>query len=290
MRKLGRSFLLSLIATAAVAKTAWGANERLLVVVESAPDVGVDARDVRHTIGAELGIPVVAPTDATAAAASNVLIVSVDRTDIRMSLRGSAAGLVARTIPSPLDRPARLRRIGWLAGNLARDQVSGIVAVPAERAAAPVAEGQVLGTAEVAPATEPPPGVPTPTGTPSTSVSEPAATLAARAVAPVTAQGPSWTITAAGGQTASYLTGGGDWTLLRNSIYQLEVQRQTSPESLFFGAALDVGANTNTFGPVIGLAGLVGTRWQRRRWFTEASAGVGLEMARLPQTAPSAFP
>lgn len=290
MRTPSRSFLLSLIAIAAIAKTARGADERLLVVVESAPGVGVDARDVRQTIGAELGISVVAPTDATAAAASNVLIVSVDRADIRMSLRGSAAGLVARTIPAPLDRPARLRRIGWLAGNLARDQVSGIVAAPAERG--PATREMEIAAADVTPATAPTPDgpapddlLPPPAPSAAANSAEPAAIVSARPAKVATSQGPHWAITAASGATGAAFSQDGSATAIREVGHQLELQHQSSPDALIFGAALDVGTRSPLSGAdLVGIAGFVGTGWRHRRWFVETTAGLGLEVARLPNS------
>jgi hypothetical protein len=277
MRTACSTLLLAVIAAATAARTARAADERLLVVVESAPGVAVDAREVRQTIGTELGIPVVAPTDAAAAGASNVLIVSVDRSDIRMSLRGSAAGLVARTIPLPPDRPARLREIGWLAGNLARDQVSGIVAAPAERAAAP--RELLVAAADVATATEPPPVT--------APASEPTVAASARPFEPAAATGPRWAITGAGGPTATFFLWGADnradaATVLRGSTYELEAQRQASPGSLIFGAALEVGTDPGG-GQRFGLAGLVGSSWQPRHWFLETTGGVGLGLAPMPQ-------
>jgi hypothetical protein len=277
MRTACSTLLLAVIAAATAARTARAADERLLVVVESAPGVAVDAREVRQTIGTELGIPVVAPTDAAAAGASNVLLVAIDKSEIRMSLHGSAAGLVARTIPLPPDRPARLREIGWLAGNLARDQVSGIVAVPAERPAATKKE-LVIAAADVATATEPPP-VTAPS-------SEPTVAASARPSEPAAATGPRWAITGAGGPTASFFWNdnniGETPTVLRGSTYELEAQRQASPGSLIFGAALEVGTAPGD-DQRFGLAGLVGSSWQHRRWFLETTGGVGLGLVSMPQ-------
>ena len=45
-----------------------------------------------------------------------------------MWLRAGAAGVVSRAVPAAGDRKARLQSIGWLAGNLARDQVGAVVA------------------------------------------------------------------------------------------------------------------------------------------------------------------
>ena len=283
MRTVGTSLLLAAIAAATTSRTARAADERLLVVVESAPGVAVDARDVRQRIGAELGIAVVAPTDAAAAGASNVLVVAIDKAEIRMSLRGSAAGLVARTIPLPLDRTARLREIGWLAGNLARDQVSGIVAVPAERAGAPrelpvaaADEAPATATApQSAPAT---PELPMPPARVSGSEAE--ATISARPIDAAVSHGPRWTITAAGGPTATFVPPGRlGGPVIRDTTYELELQRQASPDSLIFGAALEAGTDSSS--SLIGIAGFVGSDWRHRHWFLETTAGAGLELARL---------
>ena len=284
MRTACSTLLLAAIAAATASRTARAADERLLVVVESAPGLVVDAREVRQTIGAELGIPVVAPDEPAAAGASNVLIVAVDKAEIRMSLRGSAAGLVARTIPLPLDRPARLREIGWLAGNLARDQVSGIVAVPAERAAAP--RDLLVTASDEAPAIAPQAALAPPETQPPparASGSETEATISARPLDAATSRGPRWTITAAGGPTATlanpFVETSGP-TVVRDTTYQLELQRQASPDSLIFGAALDAGTDSSS--SLIGIAGFVGSDWRHRHWFLETTAGVGLELARLP--------
>jgi hypothetical protein len=279
MRTRWATLWVATLAVAAVrAGAARAADDRLLVVVESAPGTGVDAREVRQTVGAELGIPVVAPEDPTAAEASNVLIVTVDKSDIRMSLRGSAAGLVGRTIPAPADRPTRLREIGWLAGNLARDQVSGIVAVPATQASMP--PQLPVAAAVEAHATEPPPVA----VAPAPPASDPAATVFVRPIDATTSPGPRWTITAAGGPTAAFAYSPGSSTVLWDATYQLEAQHQSSTDGLILGAALDVGTNNSAPGSeLFGIAGIVGSSWSHRRWFVETTAGVGLELARLDQ-------
>lgn len=284
-------FAATLTLTLAATATARASDERLLVVVESGPGVVVDARDVRQTIGAELGIPVVAPSDAAAAGASNVLIVAVDKSDIRMSLRGSAAGLVARTIPSPVDRPARLREIGWLAGNLARDQVSGIVAVPAEWAAP---HPTLLTAAADSPAAgaplsavSPPPPDPPPASTAAAAMSALTTTVTARPFGTERTRGPLWAITAAGGPTAALALEqeAGASTVVRDTTFQLELQRQSSPGSFIFGAALDIGTASPYYGSqLFGVAGFFGSSWHYRHWFLEATTGAGLEVARLPPT------
>ena len=100
--------------------------------METAPGAAVDAVEVRRAITGELRTPVMAPRDSTAPDTSDLLIVTVDRAEIRMWLRGGAAQVVSRAVPAAGDRKARLQSIGWLAGNLARDQVGAVVAsVPA---------------------------------------------------------------------------------------------------------------------------------------------------------------
>jgi len=55
--------------------------------------------------------------------------------------------------------------------------------------------------------------------------------------------------------------------------YQIELQHQTSPESLPFGVALEVGPVYHYFGA----AAFVGSGWSRGRWFLEGNLGLGLE-------------
>lgn len=272
---------LCLVTCAAVATSgiARGADDRLLVVVESAPGLSVDAADVRRAIGAELGVSVVAPTDAAARQASNVLIVAVDRRDIRMSLRGSAAGLVTRTIPAPLDRPGRLREIGWLAGNLARDQVSGIISLPVD---SPSKEKEVAVADAAVPAPSEPQRspAPQPVSPPPVAFSEPVASVSARSAESGPA-GPLWAVTVAGGPIAPANTfsvrrpAAGRANGLLEPVYALEVERRATSDSPILGAVLDVG------GPlVVGLAVLAGSGWYHRSWFLETAVGVGLEVAR----------
>src|SRR5262245_24967247 len=101
--------------------------DRVVVVVDSSAGLGVDCDAVRRAIGDELRVPVVAPSDPVAGGTANILVVSVEEATIRMTLRSNRLGPTTRTIPASPDRTVRLRDIGWLAGNLLRDQVSPIV-------------------------------------------------------------------------------------------------------------------------------------------------------------------
>ena len=128
MTTVCRSIALALLGVAASTGLARGAGRPLLVAVEAAPGGDVGPADVRQVVAAELAEPVVGAREANADAASDILLVALDPREIRMSLRAGAGPIVSRTIAAPPDRPGRLRSIGWLAGNLVRDQVGPIVA------------------------------------------------------------------------------------------------------------------------------------------------------------------
>ena len=90
------------------------AAEPLLVVVEAQPGSRLDAGEVRRRIAAELGQPVISPRDLAAAGASNVLIVALDATGIRVSLREGTTTRVSRVIPDAgKARPVCARSPGW---------------------------------------------------------------------------------------------------------------------------------------------------------------------------------
>src|SRR4051812_15812480 len=79
-------------------------SEPLVVVVETSPGAGMEPGEVRRTIAAELRKPVRAPRDEAGEEGADLLIVTVDRSQIRMSLRPYAAGIVSRTVRTPTDR------------------------------------------------------------------------------------------------------------------------------------------------------------------------------------------
>ena len=184
-----------------VGGSAAGAGDPLLVVVEAQPGSGVDAGEVRRRIATELGQPVVSPRDLTATAASNVLIVAIDKSAIRVSLREGALTRVSRVIPDTAEGSARLRAIAWLAGNLARDQVSPILPrIMASNFEAPATGAQPPGAtpagerAATEPPAQPAPELPMP----------PAATVAARSESPRAAVDARWALTVSGGVTETY--------------------------------------------------------------------------------------
>ena len=85
------------------------------------PALDADAAEIRRAIGTELHARTVAPMSTPAEVPGRALIVALDRERIAMSLRANDGTSVARIIPAPVERAARLRAIAWLAGNLARD-------------------------------------------------------------------------------------------------------------------------------------------------------------------------
>ncbi len=267
--------------------TARGAEDPLLVVVEAQSRLGVDAADVRERIAGELHQAVLSPSDPAAGHASQVLIVALDENDIKMSMRSGGSAHVSRTIPDVADRAARLRAVGWLAGNLARDQVGPLLpqlALAPGPAAVPAATEARAAPAPATPAptpTEPPPaGLPL-AGTDAEVTASPGANHPAVA--------PRWSITASGGATltdgclqasspAMFTCSNG----LANSVsfgtsYHLEAQRQNSSDRMTLGAALDAGPDNH----LLGLAGLIGTRRPWGRWYVEATLGAGVEAERV---------
>jgi len=297
-RQLGMSqrfFLVTVIAFTATAFPSLAAAavaDPLLVVVETAPGAGVDAVEVRQAITEELGTAVRAPRDGAAPDTPDLLIVAVDRAEIRMSLRAGVAGAVSRAVPAPGDRKARLQSIGWLAGNLARDQIGPLVAwVPAPGLVSGAsAEGEPSARAEV-----PPPPAPAPR---LTTDPPPFADNAARDTAGtsggVVSTGPSAAAAGSTGPTWSLAVGGGPSLLYQGTgdrdiptwpgpgVWYLELQRRASSDGLILGAALDVGPDMQSgikSGSIdfIGAAALVGGGLRFRRIFVEATGGLGLE-------------
>ena len=128
MTTICRSISLALLGVVASTGLALGADRPLLVVVEAAPGCDIGAAEIRQVIAAELAEPVVGAREGNADAATDILVVGLEPQEIRMSLRAGTAPIVSRTIAAPPDRPGRLRSIGWLAGNLVRDQIGPIVA------------------------------------------------------------------------------------------------------------------------------------------------------------------
>lgn len=268
-----RSIALALLAVTAVAGRAGAADAPLLVAVEVAPGADADAADVRQIVAAELAARVVGAREPTAATASDVLLVTLDAHEIRMSLRAGTTPVVSRMIAAPADRPGRLRSIAWLAGNLVRDQVGPIVAASEIGSPAPT---------DPHPATEPPAQ---PVSTPTSDSAEPAAVLASGPAARVdTTAHRRWAITASGGLAVNPFHAFDGPYFSPGTAYQIDVLHQSSPGSMTMGAALEVEVGGGQPNHYFGAAALVGSRWQRRWVFLEWNLGLGVEVLSASRT------
>jgi hypothetical protein len=266
------------------------AEGTLLVVVEAPPALDADAAEIRRAIATELRSQTIAPMQRGAEPPGRALIVAFDRDRIAMSLRtNDATTPIVRDIPAPTDRAARLRAIAWLAGNLARDQVTPIVAqAPAETT--PLA---TIPSIAPAPATEPPP-LPSPTASPATAVpAAPVTETAAETVAttgrvapPENANGPyHWSITFADGPTANMDKEQNK--RIAGTAWHLDAQRYSGNGGFLLGAALS-GTNGDFAPQGIGTSVFVGSASRFGRWNFEATAGAGVELGFVSVTSVTA--
>lgn len=275
------------------APAARAAEGPLLVVVEAPPELSVDAGQIRRAIGAELGDATVAPGRLVSETSERALIVSVDGERITMSLRDSATTPVVRSIPAPADAAARLRAIAWLGGNLARDQVTGIIAA-APPPAPPSPTEPPPAPAVTMPAPAPaPPAPPTPA-----PVEQPVSTITA-AVDRVPARRSNWTIGMAAGPAISlYETGHvfyqslfGSWNLntsfpniYRNdaTLWRVEARRRTEGSRTFVGLSLEGMSNgeIDEIDETVGAMALTGSSLQWRTFMFEAVVGAGVDAHR----------
>jgi hypothetical protein len=266
MTTICRSTAFVLLAVGGAAGSARATDGPLLVAADVAPGVDVAPADIRQAVASELGTPVIGARESTAAAASDLLLVGLDTHELRMSLRAGAAPIVSRTIAVPPDRPGRLRSIGWLAGNLVRDQIGPIVATkdaPQPDVATAPTEPTALSTSNAV----------------ASSTTPAAVVSAAPASSPGAIPHSVWAITASGGPAVSIPAGRDGYLFVpayAGATYRVAVQRQLSPESLLFGLALDVGPQGPThYG---GVAVFVGAGRYRRAWFLEGNGGLGAEV------------
>ena len=254
------------------AARAEGNDAALMVAVEIDAGLGVDAGEVRGAIGAELHRPIAAPAAAPGTEMGEILLVSMGRGRTVVSFRSRADETAAREIATPPDRSARLRAVAWLAGNLARDQVSGLLlATGAEPA--PVPPAAPPPATDSVPTTTQPPPVTTP-------AAESASVVVRTARDEAPAAEPTWTISMAAGEAATWygfgpLAGRGndDNPFLFDYTGHLDVKRRM-PGKWLLGAAFDYGPSPQ-HGAGYALTAGLGQRW--RRLGIEESAGLGLE-------------
>jgi hypothetical protein len=290
---LGLGLGLGLVA-AFSGRPARAADRPLLVVVEAPAALDADAAEIRRAIGTELRAETVAPMKTPTDPPERALIVALDRDRIAMSLRTNDAAPIARSIPSPPEHAARLRAIAWLAGNLARDQVSPLLA---ETPVTMPSLASVLPPPTLANATEP---LPISASEPTVETDSPT-TISRRAPDERPAGFSRWSIAASDGATTGFpLTNtnmqsygpfqaelynpfrGGFWRGLWGSTWRVEVQHRTKREGFFTGATLE--GTAGGFTPqLVGALALVGTVKHLGGWGFEPTVGLGLELVEVQE-------
>jgi hypothetical protein len=217
-----------------------------------------------------------------------------------MSLRANDGTSVARVIPSPVDRAARLRVIAWLAGNLARDQVSPILAeAPVEPLPLPTVPALPVATA----ATEPPPAATQPSGehpsslpvAPPSSPPLPGDVAGAISLRTEPQKPPSplfWSVSASVGPVIAAFDRGafvvGPFTVRihDSTAWQVEVQRRRTNGHLIIGGTFE-GTHSNRADEdspqLLGVNVFVGADWHSRLCNLEATIGAGPEGASILQ-------
>lgn len=280
----------------AAAGPATAADGALLVVVEASPELSVDAGQVRRAIGTELRDATVAPSRLVSDSSERALIVSVDRERITMSLRATDAAPVTRAIPAPADAGARLHAIAWLAGNLARDQVTGIVTDTTPPASA---LGSMVAL-ESAPASAPAASTAAVVETQPPAYQPAAmATLATHAESTASSPATRWSVGIEAGAVLSVLdlvspgSGRGAWASGRvgggypvATLWRLEMRHFSTDRRFLLGLAAE-GATGEVDPERFGAGGFCGWNRQRGKWATEATLGLGLDFGprvSLPET------
>jgi len=291
MRALGGSTLFGLaLVVAATTRPVLAAGAPLLVVVEAPPALDADAAAIRRAIAAELRSATVAPTQIVPEGGDRVLIVALEHDRITMSLRASDASPVVRVVPLPTDHGARLRAIAWLAGNLARDQVSPILAEPPPEPP-PVATGPpplvapeppLAGSASsAAPAPSPIP--------PPSSLQAPSEVrgpmIAARAEPAGVASPLRWSVSGSLGPALAAFNRFGYFEWISPSApvtaWQISVQRRREDQRLVIGGALqgiyssDGNALSGPGVPLLGANVFLGAEWRFRHCALETTVGAG---------------
>jgi hypothetical protein len=263
----------------------------LMVAAEIDAGLGVDARAVREAIGAELHRTITAPAAGPDADLRDVLLVSMSRERTVVSFRARTDEAAARAIRTPADRAARLHAVAWLAGNLARDQVSPLVMVAALESAPP-SDAATEAPAPPPAATTAPPDVrtaapPPIAASPSHVAPAPSTVLTRRSEdAPAPLAAPTWIFSLAGGSAMTDEAGnGGARQVDFARAFQAEVQHRQGAGWLL-GGAIDYGPTPfHRMGYAV--TGALQQRWSAFR--LEESLGFGIEasvngLTMTPQT------
>jgi hypothetical protein len=276
------------------ARPAHAAHRPLLVVVEAPPAADADPAEIRRAIGTELRSETIAPMKTSTDPPQRALIVALDRERIAMSLRTNDAAPVVRSIPSPPEHAARLRAIAWLAGNLARDQVSPILA-EAPPDISPLSAMPPLPSAGATADPPPPPVAPTNATEPPPLADTPTIVTRPESKPP----GPAhWSIGIADGPTTNTFfcsqTNSSPFSAICapgavfGTAWRLEVQRRPNGNGFFWGAAVE-GTEGFRFSPqLVGASIFIGSAKQHGRWTLESSAGAGIELSSSSETTTTA--
>jgi hypothetical protein len=248
------------------------AGEPLLVVVEQAPDASVTPDEVRTAVAAEAQETVVAALDTSVDANSGALIVAIAAHRAVLTFRPRQGNARRRQIDLPAGHNDQLKTIGWIALNLVRNQLEGLVAEEQTKKGSTATAIPPDSQAErpLSLPLEPPPAPSPPVAYP-TTLPAPLPNMAEESTKPSS----PWSISlVAGPRMYPYDY---NWTWVHwhdGNEWQMEAQRDY--EGWTLGAALDMGPNDR---PAAGLAGFVGSGWQWRRIRLEGTAGLGLELA-----------
>jgi len=241
------------------------ASEPILVVVEATPDAALSADDIRAEVTAELGVPVLGPSEMEGTTSAETLIIEIGARAAVLVFHPRDGAIRRRKIDLPADDPGRRKTIAWLAQNLVKDQVAGLPEVTSKQTQV---EQPVAAPPPSSPL-EPPPHSPRP---PQRAPED--LPVTAEKAQPTAEARSLWSIAVSGGPTLHFLTNlGWKWDPWRSGN-EWEIEAQRSMGTWTAGVALDFGEQDI---PLVGLAGFVGDGWQRGNWRLEGTVGAGLE-------------
>ncbi|HSO35475.1 MAG TPA: hypothetical protein VLT33_23260 [Labilithrix sp.] len=125
-------------ASLTVARRARADDESVIVVDVTEAASGLDSDKLRAQIAGELGARAIKPDDPRARAAKGTVTVDVDRQSGELSVTYLArVTATTRRVPLPADAAAARSDAVTLAGNLARDEASGLAAALRKQSPAP---------------------------------------------------------------------------------------------------------------------------------------------------------
>ena len=245
-----------------------------MVVVEAAADSGVTPEEVRVAVAKEVAGPVAAPSDPAVEGNSETLVIAIKEKEAILSFRSRAGALRRRSVALPEDHKDRVKTLAWVAMNLAKDQVVGLLGDATDTD--PRAMALVPPPTETAAPADVKPPLPAPVKNAEFAKEPMAATELHEASQP---QSP-WSLSAFAGPSMHLIspmagTNKLAWSLWRQDGLEYELEAQRPLWDRMVGVALDMGASDL---PVVALAVFIGDGWQRGRLRLDATAGLGLEL------------